>query len=77
MLNREETYRYMLVIQMENSYDKDIPFSLNLFKRKDHFLVSCQYEDQFHAFAIYLTHNDAILPLGQQELKGIRVNVRN
>lgn len=58
LLRREEVFRYMLVIQVENSLETEINYTMDVYERKDHFLVMCQYQNNSNAFVIYLTNND-------------------
>jgi hypothetical protein len=67
----------MFVIQIENYFEEDISYNLHVFRRKDHFLVVCQYRDKFNAFVVYITHNNAIKTIDPQKLVGIKLNVRN
>jgi len=34
---------------------------MNVYERKDHFLVVCQYANETNAFVVYLTNNDEII----------------
>lgn len=56
----------MLVIQIENSFEEDISYNLSVYRRKDHFLVVCQYRDKFNAFVLYFTKNNAIKTIDPQ-----------
>lgn len=44
LLRREEVFRYMLVVQVENSFEREVEYSLQLYERDDHILVVCEYE---------------------------------
>jgi hypothetical protein len=67
----------MLVLQMENSFEESTYYSIDFFRRKDHFLVVFQYQGYFNAYVIYFTKHDQIMQLSEDELRGINVNVRN
>lgn len=56
----------MFVIQIENSFEEDIGYNLKVFRRKDHFLVVCQYQDKFNAFVVYFTQDNAIKTIDPQ-----------
>lgn len=60
---REESFRSMFVLQMENAFPDFKAYSIHLLKRKEHFLITCEYEGKLNIFAVYLTSNNAVLPL--------------
>ena len=75
--HREESFRSIFVLQMENSYPDAKPYSIHLLRRKEHYLVTCEYEGKLSAFAVYLTSNSVVLPLSPEKLRGLKINIRN
>lgn len=62
---------------MENVYPDAKSYSIHLLKRKEHYLVTCEYEGKLNAFAVYLTSNNIPLPLSPEKLRGLKINIRN
>lgn len=65
----------MLVLQVENSYEKEIPYRMEVNQMSNHFFIVCSFESKSESFAIYLTENGKVLELDSHP--GIKINVRN
>ena len=50
---------------------------MNVFDRKDHYLVVCEYEDKTRSFVLYLTQDEKIVDLDALAHPGVKTNVRN
>jgi hypothetical protein len=48
---------------MENSYQREVNYTMEVFERPDHFLVVCTYENRTDAFVVYLTAEGKLVNL--------------
>ena len=58
LLHHEQRTRHMLVLQMENSYEQDMPYSIQVVERRNHFLIICHYNNTASLFRVYLTKDE-------------------
>lgn len=65
----------MFVLQMENSFEHELSYSIQIYERKDHLLIICKHEDTINAFSLYFTEKGKMLGLDSHP--GIKVFMRN
>ena len=50
---------------------------MQVFERKDHYLIVCHYENTTNSFVIHFTQKGKLVNLDANSHPGIKVNVRN